>query len=136
MEKIDKYRILKRLGEGGFGAVYLAHDDRVDRDVAIKLFRPRDGNLIAFATSSSEDGLQVLRQRFVREARIPGRLADSPYIVNVYEFGETEEGSPYYVMPYVESHLGQYWAGTCSTGRRWMSWTSQPTPGHCPWSNA
>ena len=107
MEKIDKYRILKRLGEGGFGAVYPAHDDRVDRDVAIKLFRPRDENLIAFATSSSEDGLQVLRQRFVREARILGRLADSPYIVNVYEFGETEEGSPYYVMPYVESHLGQ-----------------------------
>jgi len=63
--------------------------------------------MIAFATSSSEDGLQVLRQRFVREARILGRLADSPYIVNVYEFGETEEGSPYYVMPYVASHLGQ-----------------------------
>ena len=107
MDEIGKYRILKRLGEGGFGAVYLAHDERVDRDVAIKLFRPRDENLIAFATSSSEDGLQVLRQRFVREARILGRLADSPYIVNVYEFGETEEGSPYYVMPYVASHLGQ-----------------------------
>ena len=107
MEKIGRYQILKRLGEGGFGAVYLAHDDRVDRDVAIKLFRPREENLIAFATSSSEDGLQVLRQRFIREARILGRLSDSPYIINVYEFGETEEGSPYYVMPYVESHLGQ-----------------------------
>ena len=107
MEKIDKYRILKRLGEGGFGAVYLAYDDWVERDVAIKLFRPRDKNLIAFATSSSEDGLQVLRERFVREARILGRLSDSPYIINVYELGETEEGSPYYVMPYVASHLGQ-----------------------------
>ena len=107
IEKIDKYRILKRLGEGGFGVVYLAHDDRVDRDVAIKVFQPRDENLIAFATSSSEDGLQVLRQRFVREARILGRLSNSPYIINIYEFGETEEGSPYYVMPYVASHLGQ-----------------------------
>ena len=106
-ESIGKYRILKHLGEGGFGAVYLAHDDRVDRDVAIKLFRPRDENMIAFATSSSEDGLQVLRERFVREARILGRLSDSLYIINVYEFGETEEGSPYYVMPYVASHLGQ-----------------------------
>ena len=106
-ESIGKYRILKHLGEGGFGAVYLAHDDRVDRDVAIKLFRPRDENMIAFATSSSEDGLQVLRERFVREARILGRLSDSLYIINVYEFGETKEGSPYYVMPYVASHLGQ-----------------------------
>ena len=113
MEKIDKYRILKCLGEGGFSAVYLAHDDRGDRDVAIKLFRPRDEyHLIdfatsSFATSSSEDGLQVLRERFVREARILGGLSDSPYIINVYEFGETEEGYPYYVMPYVANHLGQ-----------------------------
>ena len=111
MEKIGKYRILKRLGEGGFGAVYLCHDHDMERDVAIKMFRPRDENLVAFATSSSEDGLQVLRERFKREARILARLHDNPYIVSALEFGETENGSPWYAMDYVlddlQQHLGK-----------------------------
>ena len=108
MEKIGKYRILKRLGEGGFGAVYLCHDHDIERDVAVKVFRPRDENLVAFATSSSEDGLQVLRERFVREARILARLHDNPYIVSVLEFGETENGSPWYAMDYVPNDLQQH----------------------------
>ena len=107
LEKIDKYRILKRLGEGGFGAVYLCHDHDMERDVAIKVFRPRDVNLVAFATSSSEDGLQVLRERFKREARILARLHDNPYIVSALEFGETENGSPWYAMDYVPDNLQQ-----------------------------
>ena len=107
LEKIDKYRILKRLGEGGFGAVYLCHDHDMERDVAIKVFRPRDENLVAFATSSSEDGLQVLRERFKREARILARLHDNPYIVSALEFGETENGSPWYAMDYVPDNLQQ-----------------------------
>ena len=108
MERIDKYRILKRLGEGGFGAVYLCHDQDMERDVAIKVFRPRDENLVAFATSSSEDGLQVLRERFKREARILARLHDNPYIVSALEFGETENGSPWYAMDYVPDDLQQH----------------------------
>ena len=108
MEKIGKYRILKRLGEGGFGAVYLCHDHDMERDVAIKVFRPRDENLVAFATSSSEDGLQVLRERFKREARILARLHDNPYIVSALEFGETENGSPWYAMDYVPNDLQQH----------------------------
>ena len=107
LEKIGKYRILKRLGEGGFGAVYLCHDHDMERDVAIKVFRPRDVNLVAFATSSSEDGLQVLRERFKREARILARLHDNPYIVSALEFGETENGSPWYAMDYVPDNLQQ-----------------------------
>ena len=107
MEKIGKYRILQRLGKGSFGAVYLAHDEQVNRNFAIKVFQPQGKTLIAFANSSSEDGLQVLRERFVQEAQILGKLADCPYIVDVYQFGYTEKGSPYYVMPYVKSHLGQ-----------------------------
>ena len=68
------------VGEGGFGAVYLCHDHNMERDVAIKVFQPRDEN--------SENGMQGLRQRFVQEAQILGKLSDSRYIVNVYEFGE------------------------------------------------
>ncbi|OUS13096.1 hypothetical protein A9Q89_03625 [Gammaproteobacteria bacterium 53_120_T64] len=49
------------------------------RDVAIK---PKDEKLIAFATSPAEEGLAVLRGRFVREARILAQLDDCTYIVN------------------------------------------------------
>ena len=109
MEKIGKYRIQKFLGRGGFGAVYLCHDHDKERDVAIKVFRPRNENLVAFATSSSEDGLQVLQERFMREALILLQL-HNPYIIDIYDYDceETEEGSLYYVMPYVASHLGQF----------------------------
>ena len=107
MEKIGKYRILKLLGEGGFGAVYLCHDDDMERDVAIKVFRPRDEDLEAFATFPSEDGLQVLQERCKWEAQILARLHDNPYIVSALEFGETENGSPWYAMDYVPNDLQQ-----------------------------
>ena len=44
-DSIGKYRVIRRLGEGGMGAVYLAHDDGIDRDVAIKLLRGHDEDL-------------------------------------------------------------------------------------------
>ncbi len=105
MDHIGKYRILKRLGSGGFGEVYLGHDADMKRDVAIKVFRPKDENIIAFATSSDEEGLQILRERFLREARILASLDDSPHILTVHEFGELPDGAPYYVMPYVARSL-------------------------------
>ena len=57
---------------------------------------------------ASEDGLQVLRERFKREARILARLHDNPYIVSALEFGETENGSPWYAMDYVPDDLQQH----------------------------
>ena len=51
MEQIGRYRVLRRLGGGGFGEVWLGHDEVIDREVAIKVFKPKDENLIAFATS-------------------------------------------------------------------------------------
>ncbi len=105
MESIGRYRILKRLGGGGFGEVYLGHDDRINRDVAIKVFNPKDENLIAFATSTDDEGLQVLQQRFLKEAQILGHLEACPNIINVLDFGELDDGSPYYVMPYLPRSL-------------------------------
>ena len=52
MENIGRYKIIKRLGGGGFGEVYLAHDDRLHRDVAIKVFKPKDENLAAIVTAN------------------------------------------------------------------------------------
>ncbi len=105
MEAIGRYRILKRLGGGGFGEVFLGEDPQIGRLVAIKVFRPKDENLIAFATSSDEEGLRVLRDRFLREAQILADLEDEPHVVGVLEFGELPDGDPWYAMPYLPRSL-------------------------------
>jgi len=66
-----EFTIERELGRGGMGVVYLARDQQLDRQVAIKL-------LLSDSTTSSEQ-----RERFVREARIAGRLSH-PHIVPVY----------------------------------------------------
>ena len=85
--RIGPYRALSEIGRGGQGRVYLARDERLQREVAIKL-------LVSFSAFSSD-----LRERFLREAQVASRL-DHPGICTVYETGE-EEGAPYIVMRYV-----------------------------------
>jgi hypothetical protein len=68
--KIGRYRVIHRLGQGGFGRVYLAHDDDLDRPVAIKVPSPD-------RTMRPEDA-----QAFLDEARILAKL-DHPNIVPV-----------------------------------------------------
>jgi class 3 adenylate cyclase len=75
------------LGEGGKKRVYLAHDSRLERDVALALIKT-DG--------LDEAGLARVR----REARAMGRLGDHPNIVTVYDVGE-EAGQPYIVSQYM-----------------------------------
>lgn len=82
--KIGRYEIVRMLGEGGMGAVYLAHDPRFPRDVALKLMNP------------DITGDARLRERFVREARTIARL-EHYAIVPVHDFGE-EDGRLYLVM--------------------------------------
>ena len=105
MDTIGRFKILKRLGGGGFGEVFLGEDPDIGRQVAIKVFKPKDENLIAFATSSDEEGLQVLRARFLREARILASLDNTVNIVGVLDYGELPDGAPYYVMPYLPHSL-------------------------------
>jgi len=81
------YRVLRLLGRGGMGAVYLAHEDGLDRDVAIKVLPPERAH-------SPE-----LRERFRREARTAARLTH-PNVVPLHTFGEAR-GMMYYVMGYV-----------------------------------
>src|SRR5262249_41800945 len=77
--KIGRYRIIRRLGQGGFGRVYLAHDNDLDRPVAVKVPNPE-------RLAHPED-----REAFLTEARILARL-DHPHIVPVFDVGRTEDG--------------------------------------------
>ncbi|HEV2181163.1 MAG TPA: protein kinase [Gemmatimonadaceae bacterium] len=82
-----RYAIQRELGPGGMSIVYLAHDVRHDRDVAVKALRP-------------EVAATVGAERFLREIRIAARL-QHPHILPLLDSGETD-GVLYYVMPYVE----------------------------------
>ena len=82
------YRIVEEIGSGGQGRVYLAHDTRLDRPVALKLL------------SESMSLSERARQRFEREATAASRL-DHPGICTVYEVGE-ERGVPFIAMQYVK----------------------------------
>src|SRR3954462_14422120 len=83
----DRYRIERELGRGGMASVYLAHDQELGRDVAVKYL------------AEHLSGDDAFRARFVREARLAGGLAH-PNIVRVYDVGELE-GRPFIVMEYV-----------------------------------
>ena len=84
-----RYRIVRLLGRGGLGEVYLAHDLTLGRDVAIKFVAPEK---LADADA---------RSRLLREARAAASL-DHPGICTVYETGVAEDGRSYIVMQYVE----------------------------------
>jgi class 3 adenylate cyclase len=82
-----RYQVRRFLGEGGKKRVYLAHDTRLERDVAIALIKTE---------GLDEGGLARVR----REARAMGRLGDHPHIVTIYDVGE-EGGQPYIVSQYM-----------------------------------
>jgi serine/threonine-protein kinase len=83
------YELVGRIGEGGMGAVYEAHHLRLHKRVAVKL--------MSRAMARHPDALA----RFHREARIASRLGH-PNLVNVLDFGTSEEGEPYLVMEHLE----------------------------------
>lgn len=81
-----RYRIERELGRGGMATVYLAHDERHDRPVAIKVLRPE----IAAALGA---------ERFLREIAITARL-DHPHILTLIDSGAADDFL-FYVVPYV-----------------------------------
>jgi len=86
-QNLGKYQIQSRLGDGGMGSVYLAHDTELDRDVAIKVMHPH------FARQ------EEFRQRFRQEAQAMAKLSHGG-IVQVYDFGE-QDGWLYIVMEFI-----------------------------------
>jgi serine/threonine protein kinase len=87
-EKIGKYTILQRIGRGGMGFVYRAHDPILKRDVALK----------TMLKDVSDD--PELRNRFVREAQSAGGLRH-PNIVTIYDLGEDDQGCPFIAMEFL-----------------------------------
>jgi hypothetical protein len=82
----DRYRIERELGAGGMATVYLAHDVRHDRDVAVKVLHP-------------ELGAALGGERFLSEIKTTARL-QHPHILPLLDSGAAD-GLLYYVMPYV-----------------------------------
>jgi eukaryotic-like serine/threonine-protein kinase len=83
-----RYSIVKRHARGGLGEVFLAHDETLNREVALKQIRPE------YAESAT------CQARFLREAEITGRL-EHPGIVPIHGLGRLEDGRPFYVMPFI-----------------------------------
>lgn len=84
---VGKFEILKEVGRGGYGIVYKAHDQALNRTVALKILHPVlliDENFVS---------------NFKTEAQIAAKL-NHPNLVQIYEFGE-EDGGVYFVMSYM-----------------------------------
>jgi eukaryotic-like serine/threonine-protein kinase len=91
--RLGSYRLVRRIGRGGMGEVWVAEHDMLARPAALKLVRP---DLMEFAASSASAA-----RRFEREAQSTAQLT-SPHTVNLYDFGVTEDGVFYYVMELLE----------------------------------
>lgn len=85
---IGHYRIVSRLGAGGMGEVYLAHDERLERPAAVKIL----------AKGANQDSESL--RRFTVEAKAAAALSH-PNIATIYDAGE-DNGVPYLAMEYVE----------------------------------
>ena len=86
--QLGQYRLGRRIGSGGMGDVYLAEHQLLKRPCAVKLIRP--GELLKAGTI----------KRFEREVRINATLSH-PNIVEIFDYGRTEDGVYYYVMEYL-----------------------------------
>ena len=92
--RVSHYEILERIGAGGMGTVYRAHDTRLDRVVALK-FLP-----------AHLSALPDAREQLLAEARAAAAL-EHPNICTVYEIGESEDGRPFIAMALCEGETLQ-----------------------------
>ncbi len=85
LAELGEYRVLRQLGVGGMGVVYIAEDPKLRRQIALKIIRP---DLVARAD---------LRERFLREAQAVAAV-EHDHIVAIFHVGE-HNGTPYLAMP-------------------------------------
>ncbi|PYS97184.1 MAG: hypothetical protein DMF50_01620 [Acidobacteria bacterium] len=93
MPKIGRYEVQRELGRGAMGVVYLAHDPRLHRQVAVKTYTLPEG--------VSGEVAKEFHERFLREAQAAASLSH-PGIVTIYDAGEdSAKGFPYIAMEFV-----------------------------------
>ncbi|MGZ3382263.1 MAG: serine/threonine-protein kinase, partial [Isosphaeraceae bacterium] len=86
-----RYQILRRHARGGLGEVFVAREEDLKREVALKQIRP------------DYAGDRLNQMRFIREAEITGGLGH-PGIVPIFGLGRHPDGRPFYVMPFIRGH--------------------------------
>ncbi|MFG1817859.1 serine/threonine-protein kinase [Kribbella sp. NPDC049174] len=84
-----RYAVIRRLGSGGFAAVWLVRDEELDAEVAVKVL-----------AEHWVDDLDV-RRRFVEEGRFL-RKVESPYVIGVHDIGTTDDDRPFLVLTYAD----------------------------------
>ncbi len=84
---VDRFQLVRKIGQGGMGQVYLAQQQKPQRDVALKILRSDLAN-------------PPHARRFKLEIEVLGRL-NHPGIAQIYDAGTTEDGHPYFAMEYV-----------------------------------
>jgi WD40 repeat protein/tRNA A-37 threonylcarbamoyl transferase component Bud32 len=89
-----RFRLLRVLSQGGLGEIFIAHDEELNRRVAVKSIQEKHANHAE------------CRIRFLREAEITGSL-EHPGIIPVYSKGENSDGRPYYAMRFIEGETLQ-----------------------------
>jgi len=87
--RLGRYVVRRRLGSGGFATVWLAHDEQLDAEVAIKVLADNWGH---------DDSV---RRRFLEEGRFLRRV-ESEHVVQVHDVGELEDGWPFLVLTYAD----------------------------------
>jgi len=99
LQTLGRYRIIKEIGRGAMGRVYLGKDPRINRATAIKAFQ--------FSEDFEPEEVQKMKDTFFREAESAGTLSHAN-IVTIYDAGE-EKGLAYIAMEYLDGHsLDQY----------------------------
>jgi serine/threonine protein kinase len=91
--KLGRYEVVRELGKGAMGIVYLAKDPLIGRLVALKTIRP--------ASHADDDEIKEFQARFIREAQAAGIL-NHPAIVTVHDIGTDDTGMNFIAMEYVE----------------------------------
>ncbi|MET0983646.1 MAG: serine/threonine-protein kinase [Telluria sp.] len=102
--RLGEFEILSVIGKGGFGIVYLAYDESLQREVAIKEYMPSSlaaragGTRVQVRMQQHAEAFDAGLRSFINEARLLARF-DHPALLKVYRFWEAN-GSAYMVMPY------------------------------------